>query len=122
MTLLGKYVYNESFEHRYSCLADKTLYASFECGFRGELISQSTTRPFFEILCDVNWCKMMINNGDVRKSITFAPELAGAILRRAKRNHRSFSSQVSHDMYTVIERSKRTNVLVVNPQKDNRKK
>ena len=49
----------------------------------------------------------------VRKSVSFTPELAGEILKRAIENHRSFSAQVAHDMRVVIERKKHANVTVI---------
>ena len=49
----------------------------------------------------------------VRKSISFTPELAGEILKRAIENHRSFSAQVAHDMRIVIERKKRNRAMKI---------
>lgn len=50
----------------------------------------------------------------VRKTISFTEELELAIARRATKYGRSFSAQVAYDMSIIIERAKRSRIVVSN--------
>ncbi len=50
----------------------------------------------------------------VRKTISFTKELELAIARRATKYSRSFSAQVAYDMSIIIERAKRSRIVVSN--------